>query len=160
MISDVNAAADLTFTIKRWGRFFVARARWTASKPACRADGHRLHGNDGTSDGAGSLSAINAALQTGVIYTPGSGNHTLTMTVSDPIGGIVSQSITVPAQGTVQGPTAGTASIFISDTSHGTAGLVLDDQTPSVLTTAGTMPFTDSGTHTVKAVALPAIGER
>ena len=76
------------------------------------------------------------------------------MTVTDPIGGIVSQSITVPTPGNVQGPTAGTASILISDTSHGTAGLVLDDQTPSVLTTTGTIPFTDSGTHTVKAVAL------
>ncbi len=162
-ISDVNAAANLTFTIQAAdGSLSPVLVGQPPSLPAGLTidtdnNGHLEDGSTGNLTVTGSLAAINAALQAGVIYTPSpnnaSGSDTLTMTVSDPLGEVVSQSqITSP--GVVQFPTAGAADILISDTSAGTEGLVLDDQVPSVLTTSGTMPFTDSGTHTVKAVAL------
>ncbi len=149
-VSDANAAENLTFTLTATDGSFSSAAAAGAA-PIAGLNVATFSGNTVTLQG--SLAAINAALQTGVIYNPATGAHTLTITVTDSLGGIASQNITVSAPGTVQGPTAGTASIILSDTSHGTGGIVLDDLTPSVLTTSGLMPFTGDGSS-VKAVAL------
>ena len=148
-VSDPNAAGSLTVTMTATDGTLTPVTN--GSPPA----GVTVTGSGtGTLKIQGSLTAINSALQTGLIYTPDSGSHTLTLLVTDPVGGTAQQSITVSAPGIVQGPTASTASILLSDSSHGTQGLVLDSQVPSVLTTSGITPFTDVGTHTVKAVAL------
>ena len=149
-VSDSNAAGTVTVTI-------VATDGTLASLTTSPLPAGLTVSGGGTNPLTikGSLALVNSALQTGLTYTQGSGTHTLTMTVTDPFGGVVSQNVTVPAQGQVQLPAPGTASILISDQSHGTQGVVLDTQVASVLTTQGSLAFTDSGTHTVKTVATP-----